>query len=236
MLLSMQPVIGINADVRADPEPLVRLKLSYIDAVRRAGGVPVVLPAGAPGETAAMLERVDALILTGGGDIDTRTFGVPLHREAELMDERRQRSDFALARMALDGSLPVLGICLGMQELAVAAGGTLHQHLPDAGYAELLDHRWLHAIRVEPSSRLGAVVESENFDVVSHHHQAVARVPAPFRTVATAPDGVIEAMELPGERFFVCVQWHPERSPDAVQTQALFRALVEAATRNSRRA
>src|SRR5262245_33087282 len=98
----MKPVIGINGDVRGEPEPIVRLKLNYVDAVRRAGGVPVVLPSQSPEDAPALLERLDGVILTGGNDIDTRGAGVPLHPKAELMDPRRQAFDLALAKALLE--------------------------------------------------------------------------------------------------------------------------------------
>ena len=93
----MKPVIGINGDVKNEPEPAIRIKLNYIDAVRRAGGIPIVFPAGSPEDAAELLKRVDAVILTGGGDIDLRVLGIPLHPAAELMDRRRQDFDFALS-------------------------------------------------------------------------------------------------------------------------------------------
>jgi gamma-glutamyl-gamma-aminobutyrate hydrolase PuuD len=225
----VRPIIGINADVRARPDPHLYLKAPYIEAVRRAGGIPVVLPALQGEELEGALDRIDALVLTGGDDVDTRELGVALHPAADLMDPRRQRSDLALARLVLERSTPVLGICLGMQELAIAAGAALHQHLPDAGYPGLLNHRQSHPVTVARGSRLAAIVGAEAFDVVSNHHQAIERVPAPFCEVARAPDGVIEAFELPGDRYFVGVQWHPERAPAAPETRALFASLVNAA-------
>jgi len=196
--------------------------------VRRVGGAVVVFPASDPEEAAALLERLDGVILTGGGDIDTLP-ATPLHAKAELMDPRRQAFDLALARAVMGASIPALGICLGMQELAVAAGAPLHQHLPDAGYSGLLDHRAAHDVAVEAGSRLAEAIGGAKARVVSHHHQAVASVPAPFRQVASSSDGVVEAFELPGKRFLVGVQWHPERALDAPETRSLFHALVAAA-------
>jgi putative glutamine amidotransferase len=230
----VKPVIGVGGDVRSEPEPAVRLKLSYLDAVRQSGGVPVILPAGAPEDVAVLLERVDGIVLTGGGDIDTRLLGIPLHPDAEVMDPRRQAFDLALAAAVLERPIPALGICLGMQMLAVAAGARLHQHLPDAGFAQLLDHRSGHEVVVDPASRLSRAMGATRAQVVSHHHQAVAEAPASFRPVATAADGVLEAIELPGDRFLVGVQWHPERDLDAPATRSLFDALVAAASARRR--
>lgn len=230
----MKPVIGVNGDLRREPEAIVRLKLSYVDAIRRAGGVPVVLPPQEPEDAAACLARVDGVVLTGGADIDVRESGVPLHASAELLEPRRQAFDLALAKAILDRPVPALGICLGMQMLCYAAGAPLHQHLPDAGLEGLLDHRAAHDVAIEPGSRLREALGAERATVVSHHHQAVARVPAPFRGVALSSDGVIEAVEAADRRFLVGVQWHPERSLDAPESRALFEAFVAAARENAR--
>jgi putative glutamine amidotransferase len=236
ILGSMKPVIGINGDVKADPEPAIRIKLNYVDAVRRAGGIPVVLPAAAPEDAAALLERIDGIVLTGGGDLDVRGTGTELHASVELMEPRRQAFDLALARALRERTLreramPALGICLGMQELAFADGAPLHQHLPDAGIAGLLDHRAEHDVAIVPGSRLEKILGVRSARVVSHHHQGVTRAPGGMRVVATAPDGVIEAFEDPDAEFFIGVQWHPERAPQAQETQRLFAALVAAAGR-----
>jgi len=226
----MKPIIGINGDVKTEPSPSINVKLAYVDAVRRAGGIPLVLPAGEPGDAAALLDRVDAMVLTGGGDIDTRP-GMPLHPSVDLMDPRRQAFDMELVRILLGRPKPALGICLGMQMMAYAAGAPLLQHLPDAGLTALLDHRAAHDVEIERDSRLGAIMGVNRATVVSHHHQGIADVPSGFRVAATAPDGVVEAFEAPDGMFFIGVQWHPERDLDAPETARLFRALVEAARR-----
>lgn len=225
----MKPVIGINGDVKTDPELSIRVKFNYIDAVRRAGGVPLVLPATSPEDLPYLLKRVDALILTGGGDIDVRPLGTQLHPSVQLMHPRRQDFDWALSRAVLGGAIPTLGICLGMQMLAVVGGGKIIQHLPDAGYENMLDHRGWHDVNITNGSRLAAIVGNVKLNVVSHHHQGIERVPEGFRVVATAPDGVMEAFEATDGRFILGLQWHPERDPQAPETQHIFRALVETA-------
>jgi putative glutamine amidotransferase len=224
----MKPIVGINGDVKSDPEPSIRVKLNYVEAVRRAGGIPVVLPACDPRDAEALLARVDAVVLTGGGDIDTRP-RERLHPSVELMDARRQAFDMELVRGLLARPKPALGICLGMQEMAYAAGARLLQHLPDAGLTESLDHRAAHDVELDGGSRLAEILGARRARVVSHHHQGVADVPKRFKVVATAPDGVVEAFEDPQAPFFVGVQWHPERDLDAPETARLFAALVEAA-------
>lgn len=227
----MRPIVGINGDVKTDPELAIHVKFHYVEAVRRAGGIPLVLPAADPEHAAALLERVDAVVLTGGGDIDTRP-RAPLHPSVELMDPRRQAYDFALVELLLARPKPTLGICLGMQELAYAAGAELVQHLPDSGGTRPLDHRAPHDVEITADSRLGRALGVRRARIVSHHHQGIRRAPARFREVAWAPDGVLEAIEAPGERFLVGVQWHPERAPDAPETERLFRALIDAARGN----
>src|SRR5262245_49086654 len=231
----MKPIVAISGDLKTDPVPVARIKLAYVDAVRRAGGVPVVLPALGRDEIEAVLARVDAVVMSGGDDLDLRDIGIPLHPESEPMPPRRQAAELALAKELLARDLPTLGVCLGMQVLTVAAGGALHQHLPDAGYRGLLDHRAEHEVEVARGSRLAALLGSHRPRVVSSHHQAVATVPAGFREVARAPDGVIEALETTDERFLFAVQWHPERSPEAPETERLFRALVDAARQHATR-
>lgn len=229
----MKPVIAISGDLKSTPPEVVRIKLPYLEAIRRAGGVPVVLPAASREELAVLLERVDGVVLSGGDDIDLRARGVELHPRAEPMDPRRQAAELALAAYVLERRIPTLGVCLGMQILTVAAGGGMHQHLPDAGFEGLLDHRAEHEVEIMAGSRLAAILGNLRPRVVSHHHQAVVRIPTPFRQVARASDGVIEGFEAVDDRFLLGVQWHPERSPEAPETERLFRALVEAAARRA---
>jgi putative glutamine amidotransferase len=227
----MRPVIAISGDVGDGDAPRVRLKLSYADAVRRAGGLPLVVPPLDEDEARELVGRVDAVVLSGGDDLDLRELGLDLHPACETMHPRRQAGELALARAVLERRVPALGICLGMQVLAVAAGGTLHQHLPDAGFAGLLDHRADHEVELAPGSRLAGLLRSTRPRVVSHHHQAVAELPAGWRASARSTDGVLEAFEATDARFLVGVQWHPERSGDAPETGRLFMALIDAARR-----
>jgi gamma-glutamyl-gamma-aminobutyrate hydrolase PuuD len=184
----------------------------YVRAVERAGGRAFLIP---PDEQAVdvTLERVDALVFTGGEDIGE--------------NEPRDRGEFALLEAALARDLPVLAICRGVEVLNVLRGGELIEHLPDqVGHEQ---HRAVvgefseHPVRVEPSSKLARV----DGDVKSHHHQGIARVGDGLREVAWAEDGTIEAVEDPDKQFVVGVLWHPEAGAD----QALFDRLVEEARR-----
>lgn len=223
----MRPVVLVTADRRVPeglhPGPRVRprrpeaiLLEAYVDAVRAAGGQPVALPPGEP-DAVALLDRVDAVVLTGGAfDIHPSHYGAGVAARLDRVDEGRTVAELALARACLDRDLPILGVCGGMQALAVAAGGTLIQDLPkpDADHPDRLDHEQpgdpavpSHGVRVEGVAIgwLGASVPAN-----STHHQAVADPGAGLVACGWAPDGVIEVIAAPGHRFALGVQWHPE--------------------------
>ena len=216
-----KPVIGITADLARDDRgfPRHQLRSTYVESVARAGGVPVILPAD-EAVRAAALDALDGVLMTGGDDIDTRPFGVDLHPMARIMDPLRQSAELALLR-ALDArpAMPVLGICLGMQLMGVHRGARLIQHLDDV----LPDAQRHRADAIHP-------VESElgSGPVASWHHQAIADAPG-FAVVGRSDDGVIEAIRDRGRPFYVGVQWHPERTPDARMGLGIVRRFVESA-------
>jgi putative glutamine amidotransferase len=215
------PVIGITANLVVDEKGRTRheVKDTYITAVRRAGGLPLMLPASAE-DRAAMIDAVDGVIITGGDDIDTRPFGIALHPKAEVMDPRRQAAEFALLR-ALDDrpDMPLLGICLGMQLMGVHRGARLIQHLHD----EIADGERHRNDRIHPvTSAIGSG------PVTSWHHQAIADLRG-FDVIGHSDDGVIEAIRDPSRPFALGVQWHPERTPDASMGDGIVRLVVDAA-------
>lgn len=206
--------------------------MAYADAVARAGGMPVVLPPQIeliPGQ----LNLCRGVILTGGDDPRTEMFGEPTHASARPMNARRQEYEVALLR-ALESrtDIPVLGVCLGMQLMALCAGGRLNQHMPD-DVPTAADHAGnaQHALRIEPGdhvlSRCAGAAGGDGM-VTSHHRQAV-RDAGRLRVVARAPDGVIEAVDDPARPFHLGVQWHPERTSHPGLGLALFEAMVAAA-------
>jgi len=229
-----RPVIGITSyrqpadwgawrGVRADLLPA-----DYADAVERAGGAPVVLPVLATEEAAvAVVGAIDGLVLAGGADLNPARYGQAPDPHVTSWYDDRDASELRVLAAADARGIPVLGICRGMQLMAVAAGGALVQHLPDVvghgvhggGPGEYGDV----AVRVEPGHRISALL-SATVSGACHHHQAVAAHPGYVATAHDA-DGVLQAMESEGDRFRVAVQWHPEVGGDA----GLFRGLVEAA-------
>ena len=216
-----RPFIGIGADLARDEQsrPRHQVRATYVDAVVRAGGVPVILPASADARCAA-LERLDGVVIVGGDDIDTRPFGVPLHPMARVMDPDRQSAELAmLAALDARPAMPVLGICLGMQLMGVHRGATLIQHLDDriADAARHRDDR-VHAVQTAVGSG----------PVASWHHQALADAPG-FAEIGRSDDGVLEAIRDDGRPFYLGVQWHPERTADPTLGDGVFRLLVQAA-------
>ena len=234
-----RPTIGLNCDVG---EGEAAVGLLYIDAVARAGGAPLLLPPSEPGLLDELLAVVDGAVLIGGRDYDPSAYGQEPHPATKLVDPRRDRFDRALAARLLDSDIPTLGICGGMQLLNIAAGGDLHQHIPDALPGARVHSRRKgenpsHMVDIEPDSLLRRLVGCESLEVNTSHHQAVRRVGDGFRVVARSRDGVIEAIEGSDKPFLLGVQWHPERLLERAEHLALFEGLVEAAARHrSRRA
>lgn len=218
------------------------LYVSYVEAVTRAGGMPVVLPFVRSREEARdVLSRVEGVLLTGGDDLDPALYGQAA-RHSDLIGSRvRAESELHYARESLDRAKAVLGICLGVQVMNVAFGGTLLQYIPEdvpgAPPHELpTDETPQHPVRIEAGTILARVLGAETAVVNSFHHQAVAR-PAPgFRIAARSPEGVVEAIEREDHPFYVGVQWHPERMPQSPLSGRLFHAFTDAARGVSARA
>ena len=207
---------------------------SYVDAIRAGGGVAVILPPGDP-DPRGVLDGIDALVLSGGGDVAPQRYAGSNHEMIYGVSEERDAFEIELARAALARpDLPIFCICRGMQILNVTLGGTLHAHLPDLG-TSTVEHRLPerlhnhHAARVEPSSRLAALMGSTEVTVCSWHHQGIARLAPGLRAVAWAEDGIIEAVEHEEHPLCVGVQWHPEMQMDDPAQQRLVRSFVKSA-------
>ena len=227
------PLIGLTTYGRG-ADNRYTLPADYIDAVRRAGGVPLLIAPGEP-RVEAILDVIDALVLSGGGDIDPSRYDGKRHDTNYSIDQERDTLELELARRVIDSSIPTLGICRGAQILNVVQGGKLIEHIPDEVGVKVL-HRApprepvTHGVKLKAGSRLAQILGRDQFDATSWHHQALRGAAAGFDAVAHAPDGTIEAIEMPSHPWMIAVQWHPELSAasDPLQ-QKLFDALVEAA-------
>lgn len=211
---------------------------TYLDAVRRGGGLPVLLAPEALSavEADALTGRVDGLLLIGGADLDPACYGQERTSRTEATYLRRDEFELALARAAFAADLPVLGICRGLQILNVATGGSLHQHLGDAGFGEhrplpgSLGEETFHEVELEPGSLLARAAGAVRETVNSHHHQGIDAVGEGGRVVARSlPDGVVEGIEWPHLDHALGVQWHPE----AMELDATVADLVAAARRRA---
>ena len=227
-----RPVVGITtyltpARFGAWDEEAALIPNSYVRAVERAGGRPLLVPPSADG-VEETLDALDGLIFSGGSALDPELYGQDAHPETSGVVPERDRGELALLSAALERDLPVLAICRGSQVFNVAAGGDLVQHLPDDVGHDRHKHTpgvfAEHDVVVEEGTRLGALL-GDRAPVKSHHHQGFGRLGAGLRAAAHADDGAVEAVEDPSRRFALGVLWHPEAGED----MKLFEALVEQA-------
>jgi putative glutamine amidotransferase len=245
----MKPIIGISTYGRDERKIKTRyydeffyLPTHYVDAVRRAGGRPLLLPPGSD-DWQAWLGLIDGLIISGGGDISPTAYrGRADHKAIAGVDLDRDASEIALLKEVTGPRpMPVLCICRGMQILNVARGGTLHEHIPDVREEDIhraADGGWaLQPVQVAPDSLLAEVMGATSVTTHSGHHQAVKDLGLGLEVVARAADGIPEALALPGHPWLIAVQWHPEMSAASQPTQQrIFDSLVAAAVADSDRA
>lgn len=233
------PLIGVVADRKAASSgawvdiPTDGLPHAYLSAIELAGGAPVLFPSLQVhlDEPERLLDRIDGLFLSGGRDIDAELYGSEPHPANDEPLRIRDELEIELARLARERGMPIFGACRGMQLLNVALGGTLEQHLGDR--VDLAPHRDVygvhtaHPVAIAPGTLLGRITHDEEFEISSHHHQAVDRLGDGLVASASAPDGVIEAIEATDGSFCLGVQWHPEERLDP-EGIALIRAFVDA--------
>ena len=235
------PIVGITTYGRTEKkvpseadDQFFKVPTAYVDAVRRAGGVPVLLP---PGEknTQRWIDTVDAIIFAGGADINPRYYGGDgNHPKIGPEDAERDITEFAVLRAVLDRKdKPVLLICRGLQVLNVLSGGTLHEHIADV-YPENIHQGtetiWtIQVAGIMDSTKLLDVIKQLSVKTMSGHHQGVKDIGAGLSVSAKAADGIVEALEVSDHPFCVAVQWHPEMTADVDQSQQnIFDALIKA--------
>jgi putative glutamine amidotransferase len=233
-----RPIVGITLDSEQpggySKFPWYAVRENYCGAITRAGGLPVPLP-HEPDIAESYLDTIDGLVITGGAfDVDPSLFGDSTRHETVVTKDRRTDFEFAVTKGAIDRDMPVLGICGGQQLLNVVLGGTLIQHIPDE-IKGALPHEQPnprdeagHDVKITPGTLLHRITKTETMSVNSAHHQAVRTVGKDTVIDAVAPDGVIEGIELPGKRFCLGVQWHPEFTIDPGDSKIL-RAFIDAA-------
>jgi putative glutamine amidotransferase len=215
-----------------------RAMADYLEAVKRTGGEPLELDPQQH-QPADVVARARGLLLTGGGDVNPALYGETPHETYQASEEGRDEYEIALVRAAMDAGRPIFAICRGMQLLNVALGGTLIQDIPTmvngAGTHAVPEPRFqiAHEVWVAKGSRLARIMaeklDGDTLQVNSRHHQGVKTIAPGWEVTATAPDGVIEAMEMPGEVFRLAVQWHPENFYRTGEFRPLFEAFIDAA-------
>jgi putative glutamine amidotransferase len=238
----MRPIVGITTSrhtltSRAEGNVVYISFVAYTDMVRRAGGIPIALVPGPPDEAASILDRIDGLVLSGGGDVDPDRYGGPGHHTVYGVDTIRDEFEVALTLAARDLALPTLSICRGMQLMNVALGGTLIADIGDEGPG-FLEHRRIdepastrqHAVEIEPGTTTAKALGATTVEVNSLHHQAIRDVAASLVVTGRAPDGIIESVAPADDTWPMwAVQWHPESLVDDEASLGLFRTFVAAA-------
>ena len=229
------PLVGITSvymDGRSGEPPIIGVFMTYVEAVREAGALPVVLPPLDDRDAQdAYLQRLDGLVLVGGRDIPPEAYGEVDTSEGSQLPMERWKFESELLRRWLTTDKPVLGVCLGSQFANVVQGGTLIQEIAEEVGTEVVHQTpsgVYHRVRIDPDSNLYAILGQSEADVWARHHQSVEKLGEGLRVVARSDDGVVEAIEMQGKAFAIFVQWHPERMDGTPHREKLFRALVEA--------
>jgi putative glutamine amidotransferase len=235
----MKPLIGITTyqSTNAYGQPTVILQQSYVRAILEAGGVPVLIPSMIANDGwDAVYSRLDGILFSGGGDIALEHFAGDPHPRIDDVEPERDAVELQMIQTAASDGKPFLGICRGCQVLNVALGGTLYTHIPDQ-LPGALDHSYpgnmrrvlVHEVKIEEGTHVAEIYGEPIIKVNSLHHQGLKDIAPSLRVAGHAPDGLVEAVELPDHPFGLAVQWHPEWLTDQKATRNLFRKFVEAA-------
>jgi putative glutamine amidotransferase len=233
-------IIGISAGRVRSGQEVTRAAVNqrYVEAIQKAGGIPVIVPVGIPtSQFTTLFNKMDGFLLTGGDDIDPLQYGGEMHPSVGGVDVVRDDMEIAMVKWLLKEKKPFLGICRGFEIINVALGGTLYTHIADQlpnaihhpCYPDLPRDLLAHSVRIEGSSRLAQIMGKTQVEVNSLHHQGVKSLAAGLTAAAYAPDDLLEGLEVPEHPFALGVQWHPEELVHLPHMLALFEALVQAA-------
>lgn len=237
----MAPIIGIttNQSKNANGQPTIMLMQSYVNALIQAGGVPVLIPSLiADDGWAALYSRLDGILFSGGGDIGLEYSPGDQHPRIDDVDLARDAIELKMVQAAASDGKPFLGICRGCQVVNVALGGNLYTHIPDQ-LPNALDHSYpgnmrqvlVHEIKIDEGTQTAEIFREPIIRVNSLHHQGLKDIASSVHVAGHAPDGLVEAIELPDHPFGLAVQWHPEWLTDQEGTRNLFRKFVEASNK-----
>jgi putative glutamine amidotransferase len=232
-----KPLIGITTTQLLNPsrQPAFGVNVAYTDAVTAAGGLPVLIPLNLSNdELDGLLYRLDGILFTGGYDIDPRIYGGRSHPSVERIDKSRDEIEIHLVQSLMKSTKSFLGICRGLQVINVAMGGSLYEHIPDQAPGEVIhDNHHLprnflaHQVTIKTRNHLSEIVAGSEAFVNSLHHQGICNLANDLFPTAYAPDGLIEAFELPGHPFGLAVQWHPEELQEQEVMRRLFQSFIQ---------
>jgi putative glutamine amidotransferase len=238
------PMIGVTTYQGKNDKnlPVLAILRAYVDALVQANSVPVLIPASLTEESVGVLyEHLNGILLTGGGDIALDRFNGEPHSQIDDVDTERDAIELSLLKAFVLGKKPFLGICRGFQVINVGMGGTLYTNIDDQMpgsqkhdfYPDFPRSYLAHTVNVKSGTHLAEILSETNLSVNSLHHQGAKEIPMVLTPTAYAPDGLVEAVELPDHPFGIAVQWHPEWLTDQPASRRLFRSFVAAAS-NSR--
>jgi putative glutamine amidotransferase len=237
-----KPLIGITTTIktRSDGIDVYAAYVANVSAVERAGGLPVMIPCAIDTNTLReMYERIDGILLPGGGDVDPDAYHAAPHAKTANIDRARDQAEMALARWSAAENRPLFAICRGHQVVNVALGGSLIQDIPSqidtpithqSLQSPVQRDALLHPVKIMPGTLLSAIMGKQQEEVNSIHHQAIDRLAPSLVVTASSDDGIIEAAEMPGHQFYLSVQWHPEDLQHMTSMQNLYSAFVTAAS------
>jgi putative glutamine amidotransferase len=240
------PIIGITCNVLNSIPDTVTVGIGapgqswqllaedYLTAVKKAGGIPIILPVDRDlKHIPRLLNMVDGVLVSGGNDISPMLYNERINRYCGLLDPDRDTFEIELSKRAIEIDKPLLGVCRGIQILNIALGGTVYQDLPSSGFelhTILTNERNVptHSVKIEKDSPFMAIFGKGEIFVNSFHHQGIREVAQSLETAAVTPDGLVEAVYMPDKKFVMAIQWHPEMMFDSKQQASLFGSFIEA--------